>query len=287
MSLSIKKTYKTTCSYCGVGCNIAITKDSRGNLSLEGDKDSPVNQGMLCSKGMNLHYTVTDKSDRLLYPQMRSSRSQPLQRVTWDTALDRAAAVFKTIIAKYGPDAVGFYGSGQFLTEEYYVINKLVKGFIGTNNLDTNSRLCMSSAVVGYKLALGEDSVPVSYADIELADCFFIAGANPAWCHPILFRRLEAHKAQNPDVKIIVVDPRKTQSCSIADLHLQITPGTDIVLYNAIAKVLIEKGMIDKAFIHKSTDGFDLLKAEVEKTTLAEMAAICDVSVEDITLAAS
>ncbi len=287
MSLSIKKTFKTTCSYCGVGCGIAITKDSRGNLSLEGDKDSPVNMGMLCSKGMNLHYTVTDKSDRLLYPQMRSSRSQPLQRVTWDTALDRAAAVFKTIINKYGPDAVGFYGSGQFLTEEYYVLNKLVKGFIGTNNLDTNSRLCMSSAVVGYKLALGEDSVPVSYADIELADCFFIAGANPAWCHPILFRRLEAHKQENPDVKIIVVDPRKTQSCSIADLHLQITPGTDIVLYNAIAKILIEKGMIDQQFIEKSTDGFDLLKAEVEKTSLAEMAATCDVTIEEITLAAS
>lgn len=287
MSLATKKTFKTTCSYCGVGCGIAVTKDSRGNLTLEGDKDSPVNNGMLCSKGMNLHYTVTDKSDRLLHPQMRSSRSQPLQRVSWDTALDRAAAVFTTIIKKYGPDAVGFYGSGQFLTEEYYVLNKLVKGFIGTNNLDTNSRLCMSSAVVGYKLSLGEDSVPVSYADIELADCFFIAGANPAWCHPILFRRLEAHKQQHPNIKIIVVDPRKTQSCSIADLHLQITPGTDIVLYNAIAKVLIEKGMIDKAFIEKSTDGFDLLKAEVEKTTLAEMAAICDVTVDEITLAAS
>lgn len=287
MSLATKKTFKSTCSYCGVGCNISVTKDSKGNLSLEGDKDSPVNMGMLCSKGMNLHYTVTDKSDRLLYPQMRSSRNQPLQRVSWDTALDRAAAVFKTIINKYGPDAVGFYGSGQFLTEEYYVLNKLVKGFIGTNNLDTNSRLCMSSAVVGYKLALGEDSVPVSYADIELADCFFIAGANPAWCHPILFRRLEAHKQQNPNIKIIVVDPRKTQSCSIADLHLQITPGTDIVLYNAIAKVLIEKGMIDMAFIEKSTDGFDLLKAEVAKTTLAEMALTCDVTVEEIELAAS
>src|ERR1019366_4920743 len=143
------------------------------------------------------------------------------------------------------------------------------------------------SAVVGCKLALGEDSVPVSYADIELADCFFIAGANPAWCHPILFRRLEAHKQENPDVKIIVVDPRKTQSCSIADLHLQITPGTDIVLYNAIAKVLIEKGMIDQYFIEQSTDGFPELKAEVEKTSLSEMAAICDITIEEITLAAS
>lgn len=286
MSFIAKKSFKTTCSYCGVGCGIVISKDSRGNLSLEGDKDSPVNKGMLCSKGMNLHYTVTDKSDRLLYPQMRFSRDQPLQRVSWDQALDRAAAVFKSIINKYGPDAVGFYGSGQFLTEEYYVLNKLMKGFIGSNNLDTNSRLCMSSAVVGYKLALGEDSVPLSYADIELADCFLITGANPAWCHPILFRRLEAHKQQNPNVKIIVVDPRRTQSCSVADLHLQISPGTDIVLYNAIAKVLIDKGMIDEAFIAKATDGFPELKAELAKTSLSEMASVCDVSVEQIELAA-
>jgi ferredoxin-nitrate reductase len=281
-----KTSYKSTCSYCGVGCGIVVTKDRRGNLTLEGDKDHPVNRGMLCSKGMNLHYTVTDKSDRLLFPQMRASRNQPLEKVSWDTALERAAAVFKSIINKYGPDAVGFYGSGQFLTEEYYVINKLVKGFIGTNNLDTNSRLCMSSAVVGYKLSLGEDIVPASYADIELADCFFIAGANPAWCHPILFRRLEAHKQQNPDVKIIVVDPRRTQSCSIADLHLQINPGTDIVLYNAISKVLIEKGMIDEEFIETSTEGFFEFKAELEKTSLTEMAKICDVQEDEIILAA-
>ncbi len=287
MSLFAKQTFKTTCSYCGVGCGISVTKDRKGNISLEGDKDNPVNRGMLCSKGMNLHYTVADKSDRLLYPQMRSSRNQPMERVSWDTALERAAAVFKTIIEKYGPDSVGFYGSGQFLTEEYYVINKLVKGFIGTNNLDTNSRLCMSSAVVGYKLSLGDDSVPVSYADIELADCFFIAGANPAWCHPIIFRRLEAHKLQNPDIKIIVVDPRKTQSCSIADLHLQITPGTDIVLYNAIAKVLIETGMIDHHFIEHHTDGFQQLKDELEKISLKEMAKVCDVKEQDILLAAS
>jgi ferredoxin-nitrate reductase len=281
-----KTSVKTTCSYCGVGCGIIVTKDRKGNLTLEGDKDHPVNRGMLCSKGMNLHYTVTDQSDRLLYPQMRANRNQPLERVSWDAALERAAAVFKSIIKKYGPDAVGFYGSGQFLTEEYYVINKLVKGFIGTNNLDTNSRLCMSSAVVGYKLSLGEDAVPAGYDDIELADCFFIAGANPAWCHPILFRRLEEHKQKNPDTKIIVVDPRRTQSCSIADLHLQINPGTDIVLYNAISKVLIEKGMIDMDFIERSTEGFAELKAEVAKTSLREMAEICDVEEDKIVLAA-
>ena len=187
---------------------------------------------------MNLHYTVNDRSDRLLYPQMRYNKSMPLQRVNWDQALDRTAAVFKTFIQKYGPDSVAFYVSGQCLTEEYYVVNKLVKGFIGTNNIDTNSRLCMSSAVAAYKMALGEDSVPVCYDDIEASDCIFVTGANPAWCHPILWRRVEAHKATNPKVKIIVVDPRKTDSCSIADLHLQINPGTDITLASCNWKII-------------------------------------------------
>ena len=199
----------STCCYCGVGCGVVVHRDKKGGVTVEGDKDHPVNRGMLCSKGLNLHYTVNDRSDRLHFPQMRYNRSMPLQRVSWDDALQRTAAVFKTFIQKYGPDSVAFYVSGQCLTEEYYVINKLVKGFIGTNNIDTNSRLCMSSAVAAYKMSLGEDSVPVCYDDIELADCFFVTGANPAWCHPILWRRVEAHKAANPNVKIVVVDPRK------------------------------------------------------------------------------
>ena len=198
---------KTICCYCGTGCGITVQKDRQGKLRVEGDKDYPVNKGMLCSKGMNLHYTVMDQSDRLIHPEMRYSRHQPRQRVSWDQAMERAAAVFRTLIDKYGPDSVGFYASGQCLTEEYYVLNKLVKGFIGTNNIDTNSRLCMSSAVVGYKMALGEDAVPISYEDLELADCIFVAGGNPAWCHPILWRRVEAAKAKNPDLKIIVTDP--------------------------------------------------------------------------------
>jgi len=181
------KSYKTTCSYCGVGCGIIAKKDAKGVITVEGDPDHPVNKGMLCSKGMNLHHVVQDKSDRILYPEMRWSKGHERQRVSWDQAFDRAVAVFNTIIEKYGSDSVGFYVSGQCLTEEYYLVNKLAKGFIGTNNVDTNSRLCMSSAVVGYKQALGEDSVPIAYADIELADCFMIAGANPAWCHPIFY----------------------------------------------------------------------------------------------------
>ena len=149
------KKFKTTCSYCGVGCGIVVKKDRKNNIVVEGDKDHPVNKGMLCSKGMNLHYAMQDKTDRLLYPEMRWSRNHPTQRVSWTTAMKRAAAVFKSIIDKHGPDSVGFYVSGQCLTEEYYVANKLVKGFIGTNNIDTNSRLCMSSAVAGYAKMLG------------------------------------------------------------------------------------------------------------------------------------
>jgi ferredoxin-nitrate reductase len=280
------KTYTSTCSYCGVGCGVKIHKAVNGSLQIEGDKSYPANQGMLCSKGMNLHYAAMDQTDRLLYPEMRGNRNMPLQRVSWDTALDRAAAVFKALIEKYGPDSVGYYVSGQCLTEEYYIANKITKGFIGTNNIDTNSRLCMSSAVVGYKLALGEDSVPLSYDDIELADCFFITGANPAWCHPILFRRLENHKAANPHVKIIVADPRKTQSCSLADVHLQLQPGTDIVLCHAIARRLIETGKIDQAFIDAHTSGYEAFKEKVFTLSLQEAADICVLEKELIIQAA-
>ena len=284
--MSSNKSYKTICSYCGVGCGIIVNKDPKGNLKVIGDPDYPVNKGMLCSKGMNLNYVVQNTSDRILKPQMRWSRNHPMADVTWDSAMERAAAVFKSIIKNHGPDSVGFYVSGQCLTEEYYIINKLAKGFIGTNNIDTNSRLCMSSAVAGYKKTVGEDSVPIAYEDIELADCFMIAGANPAWCHPILFRRLEKHKEKNPNVKIIVVDPRKTQSCAIADLHLQIIPGTDVVLYNAIARRLIEKNKIDKKFIKNYTSNYEAIRALVFETSLSKAAAICGVSVNDIKKAA-
>lgn len=253
---------------------------------MKGDPDHPVNRGMLCSKGMNLHHVVKDHSDRILYPHMRWSRHHAMQRVSWDTALNRAAAVFKSIIERHGSDAVGLYVSGQCLTEEYYLANKLTKGFLGTNNIDTNSRLCMSSAVVGYVKSLGEDAVPISYGDIELADCFFIAGANPAWCHPILFRRIEQHKEKNPDTKIIVVDPRQTQTCAQADLHLQIRPGTDTTLYQAVGRCLIDQGDIDLSFINSHTDGFERYRKEVMQTTLEEAAAICDVPADDIQQAA-
>jgi ferredoxin-nitrate reductase len=277
---------KTTCSYCGVGCGIIIKKDANNKVLVEGDKNHPVNKGMLCSKGMNLHYVVNDVSDRILYPEMRWSRSHPRERVSWDDALDRASHVFKSIIRKYGPDSVAFYVSGQCLTEEYYIANKLTKGFLGTNNIDTNSRLCMSSAVVGYKKTFGEDCVPISYEDIELADCFLIAGANPAWCHPILFRRIEKHKEQNPEVQVIVVDPRKTDSASFADLHLQLIPGTDIILYNAIGRRLFERGLIDGDFIKNHTEGFKQYKEKIFSLSVKRASKQCGVSEKDIRKAA-
>ena len=281
-----KNIHRTICSYCGVGCGILVEKDRKGTILVSGDPDYPVNKGMLCSKGKNLNYVAQDTSDRILYPEMRWSRNHAMQRVSWDTALDRAAAVFKSIIEKHGPDSVGFYVSGQCLTEEYYLVNKLTKGFIGTNNIDTNSRLCMSSAVVGYKQLVGEDAVPISYDDIELADCFLIAGANPAWCHPILFRRIENHKQQNPEVKIIVVDPRKTQTCALADLHLQLLPGTDVILFNAIARCLIERRKINKQFIKKHTVNFEACRESAFRISVRKAAMLCGLPVEDIRRAA-
>src|SRR5882724_9346848 len=279
--------FKTTCCYCGVGCGIVVHKDRNDKLHVEGDKDHPVNKGMLCSKGMNLHYTVMDTSDRLLYPEMRYNKSMQRQRVSWDQALDRTVAVFKTLIEKYRPDSVAFYASGQCLTEEYYVVNKLIKGFIGSNNIDTNSRLCMSSAVSAYKMCLGEDSVPVCYDDLELADCIFIAGANPAWCHPVLWRRIETARASNPNIKIIVSDPRKTQTCSIANVHLQLNPGTDIILHHAIGRCLIEQADIDIDFIRRHTEGFEKYAKIVFERSVEDAASICGITVSDIRLVAS
>lgn len=263
-----------------------IEQQNDGKIKVIGDPQHPVNHGMLCSKGMNLHHTVTDQSDRLLFPQMRFNRSMPQEQVSWNEALERTALVFKHFIKTYGPDSVAFYVSGQCLTEEYYLWNKLMKGFIGSNNIDTNSRLCMSSAVVAYKLSLGEDAVPVCYNDIELSDCMLIEGANPAWCHPILWRRIEAHKAAKPATKIIVVDPRQTQSSQLADLHLQLNPGTDIVLNHAIARVLIEQNLINQDFIDSHTLGFEELKAKVFEKTIETSALETGLSVADIQQAA-
>ena len=282
----MERTFKTTCSYCGVGCGIEVTRHGNGRLTLRGDAEHPANQGRLCAKGLNLHHTVADTDDRLQFPLLRGSRAQPLARTTWDRALDRVAATFRALIDRHGPESVAFYVSGQLLTEEYYVANKLMKGFIGSNNIDTNSRLCMSTAVTAYKLALGEDSVPVAYADIERSSCFLIAGANPAWCHPILFQRIEACRHSDPDTRVIVVDPRRTQSCSIADLHLQINPGTDVTCYLALARCLLDGGFVDRPFLARHTEGWDDVARQLAGVDLDRAAATCGVARADLERAA-
>ena len=283
----VQQAIRSTCSYCGVGCGVLIDYDRQtGLIDLKGNDDYPVNRGMLCAKGMNLHHSVMSVEDRLTTPMMRANRQLPLQASSWDDALKRTAKVFSSLIDQFGPDSVGFYVSGQLLTEEYYIVNKLMKGFIGSNNIDTNSRLCMSSAVVAQKKAFGEDSVPVCYDDIEAADCLLIAGANPAWCHPILFRRMEAAKQNNPQVKWIVVDPRQTQSTQMADLHLQIIPGTDIHVFHGLARRLIETDRIDHTFIAQHVNGFEALREQVMSCSLDDYAAAAGIRTDDLVLAA-
>ena len=268
---------RSTCAYCGVGCGVIIEHDGTHISGVRGDPDHPANFGRLCTKGNTLHLTMTPQAlaQRLTQPQLRVSKEAPRQSVRWDAALDHAADRFAQTIAMHGPDSVAFYISGQLLTEDYYVFNKLAKGLIGTNNIDTNSRLCMSSAVAGYKATLGADAPPCCYEDIDHTDCLLIAGANTAWAHPVLFRRIEAARKARPEMKLIVVDPRRTDTAEVADLHLAILPGTDIALFNALLHVLLHEGKIDEAFIAAHTEGFASLKATVRDFTPAMVADIC------------
>ncbi len=283
MSTTTQET-KSTCPYCGTGCGVIIESQDGQITGVRGDPDHPANFGKLCTKGSTLHLSAV-QTGRALYPELRTSKSAPRQRVGWNLALNHAAEQFAQVIQKHGPDAVAFYVSGQLLTEDYYVFNKLAKGLIGTNNIDSNSRLCMSSAVAGYKATLGADSVPCSYEDFELADLFFLAGSNAAWTHPILFRRMEEARGQS-GARMIVVDPRRTDTAASADLHLQILPGTDVVLYSAMLHVLLWEGLADQAFVAAHTEGFDTLRASVRELTPAVAAQICGVKAEDIVTAA-
>lgn len=233
---------RSTCPYCGVGCGVILTPDGKGGLSVKGDPDHPANFGRLCSKGSALGETV-GLEGRLLNPRVFG------QEVPWDAALDVVAKRFAKTIAKYGPDSVALYVSGQLLTEDYYVANKLAKGFWGTANIDTNSRLCMASSVAGHRRAFGSDTVPGQYEDLELADLVVLVGSNLAWCHPVLFQRLSAAKAARPGMKVVVVDPRRTATCEIADLYLQIAPGGDIALFNALLAEIEATGATDASFM--------------------------------------
>ena len=279
------QTTASTCCYCGVGCGVLIEHDGETIHGVQGDPAHPANYGRLCSKGSTLHLTG-DLAARALYPELRLGKGLARTRTDWDSALDHAANVFAATIREHGPDSVAFYISGQLLTEDYYAFNKLARALVGTNNIDSNSRLCMSSAVVGYKRSLGADAPPCSYEDIEQSDCLLIAGSNMAYAHPVLFRRLEAAKARRPDMKVIVVDPRRTDTCELADLHLAILPGTDVALLHGILHILLWEGWIDRAFIDAHTEGFDALKKLVRDYTPAAVADICGISVDNLQLCA-
>ncbi|MBS1139583.1 MAG: assimilatory nitrate reductase alpha subunit apoprotein [Proteobacteria bacterium] len=276
---------KSTCCYCGVGCGVLIETENGAVIGLRGDPEHPANRGRLCTKGATLNQTVTP-TYRLQFPEKRVVRGKSGQRLSWESALDEAAERFAHTIRAYGPDSVAFYISGQLMTEDYYVFNKLAKGLIGTNNVDTNSRLCMSSAVAGYKQTLGADAPPCSYGDILQAKVIFISGANPAVAHPIVFRYIEDAKAANPDLKIIVADPRRSESAEIADLHLPIKPGSDIALFNGMLHVLINEGLVDRAYIDAHTSGFDALADIARSYSPEQVALLCGIPAEAIIQAA-
>ncbi len=280
---------KSTCPYCGVGCGVIIESQGTQITGVRGDPDHPANFGRLCSKGSTLHLTASaaiTQQTRLLQPMRREHRGEAPKAVSWDNALGFAATTFSQIITEHGPDAVGFYVSGQLLTEDYYVFNKLAKGLIGTNNIDTNSRLCMSSAVAGYKQTLGADAPPTCYDDVNHADCIFIVGSNTAYAHPILFRRIEDAKKKNSQLKIIFADPRKTDTAEIADLYLPLQPGTDVMLFNGMLHIMLWEGWLDSAYIAAHTKGFDELKATVREYTPELVAQTCGIKKEDLLAAA-
>lgn len=248
LSLGQPGTQRTTCPYCGVGCGVQATVDGAGQLDIAGDPAHPANLGRLCSKGSALAAT-TSLQGRLLQPQIDGHIQ------SWDAALDTTAERLRQVINEHGPEAVALYVSGQLLTEDYYVANKLVKGYLGTANIDTNSRLCMSSAVAGHVRAFGADTVPCNYQDLELADMVVITGSNLAWCHPVVYQRLVAAKRQRPELHVVVIDPRGTPTCDIADQHLALKPGTDVALFNGLLSELHRRGYVDEDFVARRTQG--------------------------------
>jgi assimilatory nitrate reductase catalytic subunit len=262
-------TTRTTCAYCGVGCGILATVENDGSVSIKGDPDHPANYGKLCSKGLALGETLSD-------PESLSHPSIDGERVDWTTATRHVAHKFSEAIREHGPDSVAFYVSGQLLTEDYYVANKLMKGFIGSANIDTNSRLCMASAVAGHKRAFGADVVPCSYTDLDKADLIVLVGSNLAWCHPVLFQRIQAEREKRA-LKLIVIDPRRTVTAEEADLHLPILPGSDVALFNGLLKHLYSRGDIDARFIFARTSGLAEALVAANEWTVSRVAEACGI----------
>ncbi|MDR7127030.1 molybdopterin-dependent oxidoreductase [Pseudotabrizicola sp. 4114] len=253
---------RSTCPYCGVGCGVIASPDGKGGVQIKGDPDHPANRGRLCVKGAALGETLSTEG-RLLAPMIRG------RQVSWDSALDEVAARFSQTIAAHGPDSVALYVSGQLLIEDYYVANKLMKGFIGSANIDTNSRLCMASSVAGHRRAFGSDTVPGQYEDLELANLVVLVGSNLAWCHPVLHQRLMAARAARPDLKIVVIDPRRTATCEGADLHLALAPGADAHLFNLLLCHLADSGQISADFL-AHVSGLEATLAAARSSTAAE-----------------
>ncbi|MBS1184202.1 MAG: Assimilatory nitrate reductase large subunit, partial [Proteobacteria bacterium] len=266
---------RTTCPYCGVGCGVLVRVDDDGQTSVKGDPDHPANFGRLCSKGAALAETLSDDG-RILHPEIGG------RQAGWDEALDLVAGTFAEVIAAHGPEAVAFYLSGQLLTEDYYVANKLMKGFIGAANIDTNSRLCMASSVAGHRRAFGADTVPGNYEDIELADLVVIVGSNMAWCHPVLYQRLAAAKAARPEMAVVVIDPRRTATSDIADLHLAVRADGDVALFNGLLAHLADSGRIDRDFVAEHTAGLGAALAEARRTDPADLRALTGLDQRDI-----
>ncbi|WDD98718.1 nitrate reductase [Thalassomonas actiniarum] len=268
---SESKCVQTSCPYCGVGCGVDITVEQGKAVKLSGTPEHPANFGRLCVKGTNLLAT-NHHQGRLLHPVVNG------EQTSWEKAIETVAARFSQIIKEHGPDAVAFYGSGQLLTEDYYVANKLMKGYIGSANIDTNSRLCMSSAVSGYKRAFGEDLVPCSYQDLENTDLILLTGSNAAWTHPVLFQRMEKAKAVNPKLQIFAIDPRRTASAELADFHLPIKPGTDAALFNGLLNFLADNRGLDQAYIDQYTNNFSACLDQAGQWTLTKTADYCNIS---------
>jgi ferredoxin-nitrate reductase len=287
---------KTLCPYCGVGCGLEVLppaqpgkethRDTQGNpiWQVRGDRNHPSSKGKVCVKGGTIAESL-DK-DRLKYPMIRDSLHDPFRRVSWDEALDKIVNRIQTVRSTQGADGICMYGSGQFQTEDYYIAQKLLKGCLGTNNFDANSRLCMSSAVAGYIQSFGSDGPPCCYDDLELTDCAFLIGTNTAECHPIVFNRLRQHHKKNRKVKMIVVDPRRTATAEAADLHLAIKPGTDIDLLNGIAYLLMDWEKLDTLFIDDCTQGFSEYTQVIRHYQPELVARQCGIEIEDLEEAA-
>src|SRR5664279_3231285 len=272
---------RTSCPYCGVGCGVLATPDGSGGAAIAGDPEHPANFGRLCSKGSALGETL-GLEDRLLYPMIRCSKGV-MERVAWTDALDHVANRFAYIVSRDGPCAFSFYLSGQMLTEDYYVANKLMKGFIGSANVDTNSRLCMASSVAGHRRAFGADTVPGCYEDLDEADLLVLVGSNAAWCHPVLFQRMLANK-QRRGARIVVIDPRRTDTAGDADLFLGLKPGTDTALFSGLLVQLADDGALDRDYIERHTSGFEdaLARARSIACSVAATALATGLSEPDV-----